>query len=183
MSFYAVPNHRKLVRWIAAAALWTLATQASAGMFDDEEARRAILDLRQKVDNMRRDTDQRISEEARRQAEEVTGLRRSLLDLQNQLEANAADTAKIRGQNEQLARDLADAQRRQSEAAKALEDRLEAAGIDEEWARVLADLDRFTHVDVEKEGKRFRIRSSTSGCAGKVLQAVGVAAPSQRRQR
>ena len=60
---------------------------------------------------------------------------------------------------------------------KALEDRLEAAGIDEEWVRVLADLDRFTHVDVEKEGKRFRIRSSTSGCAGKVLQAVGVAAP------
>lgn len=60
---------------------------------------------------------------------------------------------------------------------KALEDRLEAAGIDEEWARVLADLDRLTHVDVEKEGKRFRIRSSTSGCAGKVLQAVGVAAP------
>ncbi len=124
MSFYAAPNHRKTVRWIAAAAVWTLATQAGAGMFDDEEARRAILDLRQKVDNMRRDTDQRISEEARRQAEEVTGLRRSLLDLQNQLEANASEMAKIRGQNEQLARDLADAQRRQTEGSKALEDRL-----------------------------------------------------------
>ena len=61
---------------------------------------------------------------------------------------------------------------------KALEDRLEAAGIDEEWARVLADLDRLTHVDVEKDGKRFRIRSTTSGCAGKVLKAVGVAIPS-----
>ena len=60
---------------------------------------------------------------------------------------------------------------------KALEDRLEAAGIDEEWATVLADLDRLTHVDVEKDGKRFRIRSTTSGCAGKVLQAVGVAIP------
>ena len=60
---------------------------------------------------------------------------------------------------------------------KALEDRLEAAGIDEAWARVLADLDRLTHVDVEKDGKRFRIRSHTSGCAGKVLQAIGVAAP------
>lgn len=35
---------------------------------------------------------------------------------------------------------------------KALEDRLEVAGMDEEWARVLADLGRLTHVDVEKDG-------------------------------
>ena len=60
---------------------------------------------------------------------------------------------------------------------RALEDRLEAAGVNEEWAKVLADLDRLTTVDVVKDGKRFRIRSTTSGCAGKVLQAVGVAAP------
>jgi hypothetical protein len=60
---------------------------------------------------------------------------------------------------------------------KALEDRLEAAGVDEEWAKVLGDLDRLTHVDVEKDGKRFRIRSTTPGCASKVLQATGVAAP------
>jgi hypothetical protein len=59
----------------------------------------------------------------------------------------------------------------------ALEDRLEAAGVDEEWARVLADLDRLTHVDVEKDGKRFRIRSTTQGCAGKVLKAAGIAIP------
>jgi hypothetical protein len=32
-------------------------------------------------------------------------------------------------------------------------------------------------VDVAKDGKRFRLRSSTSGCAGKVLQALGIAAP------
>ena len=61
---------------------------------------------------------------------------------------------------------------------KALEDRLEAAGLDEEWAKVLADLDRLTHVDDEKDGKRFRIRSTTPGCAGKVLKATGVAIPS-----
>jgi transposase len=60
---------------------------------------------------------------------------------------------------------------------KALEDRLEAEGIGEEWANVLADLDRLTHVDVEKDGKRFRIRSTTPECAGKVLQATGVALP------
>jgi len=60
---------------------------------------------------------------------------------------------------------------------KALEDRLEATGINEEWAKVLTDLDRLTNVDVEKDGKRFRIRSTTQGCAGKVLQAIGGAVP------
>ena len=60
---------------------------------------------------------------------------------------------------------------------RALEDRLEAAQVGQEWAQVLADLDRLANVDVEKDGKRFRIRSSTSGCAGKILQVVGVAAP------
>jgi tol-pal system protein YbgF len=124
MNFQAAPLHRKTVRWLAAAALWALANHASAGLFDDEEARKAILDLRQKVDTMRRDTEQRITEEAKRQAEDVSALRRSLLDLQNQLEASAAETAKIRGQNEQLARDLIDAQRRQADGAKALEERL-----------------------------------------------------------
>lgn len=52
-------------------------------------------------------------------------------------------------------------------AAKGLEDRLEAAGIDEESARVLADLDRLTRVDAEKDGKRFRVLSTTSCCAGR----------------
>lgn len=43
---------------------------------------------------------------------------------------------------------------------------------------MLADLDRLTHVDFEKDGKRFRTRSTASGCAGKVLRAIGVAVPS-----
>jgi len=60
---------------------------------------------------------------------------------------------------------------------KALQDRLATAGVDEEWATIIADLKRFTYVDVERDGKTFRIRSRTSGCAGKVFQAVGVAIP------
>lgn len=111
-------------RFLMAVAMWGAAVQAGAGLFDDEEARRAILDLRQKVDTLRRDTEQRISEDGKRQAEEVGGLRRSLIDLQNQLDANAAETAKIRGQSEQLARDLSEAQRRQAELVKALDERL-----------------------------------------------------------
>jgi transposase len=60
---------------------------------------------------------------------------------------------------------------------KALQDRLAAAAVNEEFATVIADLKRFTYVDVERDGKSFRIRSRTSGCAGKVFQAVGVAVP------
>lgn len=60
---------------------------------------------------------------------------------------------------------------------KALQDRLSAAGVREEWETVITDLKRLTYVDVEREGKGFRIRSRTTGCAGKVFQAVGVALP------
>ena len=118
-------------QWIFAFLVWGLTAQAGAGLFDDEEARRAILDLRQKVETLRKDTEQRIGDESKRQAEEskaraeeITGLRRNLLDLQNQLDANAAEAAKLRGLNEQLARELAQEQRRHSDSAKVLDDRL-----------------------------------------------------------
>ena len=45
---------------------------------------------------------------------------------------------------------------------------------------MLADLDRLTYIDVEKDGKRFRFRSTTPSCASKVLQATGVAVPPTR---
>lgn len=124
MSVRLIPGPRTIFRLLAAAALCAVTAQASAGMFDDEEARRAILELRQKVDILRKETDQRITDESKRQADEIAGLRRSLLDLQNQLDASAADAARMRGQNEQLTRDLADAQRRQTDASKALDERL-----------------------------------------------------------
>ena len=97
---------------------------ASAGLFDDEEARRAILDLRQKIEAARLEADQKNAEEARRATEEATQLRRALLDLQNQLQATRAEIAALRGQNEQLARDLSELQRKQKDAAQALDDRL-----------------------------------------------------------
>jgi transposase len=58
-----------------------------------------------------------------------------------------------------------------------LEERLDAAGVEFEWSQVIQDLGRLTHVDVKKDGKRFRIRSGTAGIAGKVFQALRVALP------
>ena len=105
-------------------ALGLAGLSAHAGIFDDDEARRAILDLRQKIEALRRDADQRVTDESKRQAEEIANLRRSLIDLQNQLEADRAELAKLRGQGEQLSRDIADGARRQADLLKPLEDRI-----------------------------------------------------------
>ena len=107
-----------------------LAPAAHAGMFDDDEARRAILDLRQKLE-------QSNEQHRARQAEQMTGLtamtaltaqveqlKRSLLDLNSQLELMRSDNAKLRGQGEQLARDLAEVQRKQKDIQSGVDDRL-----------------------------------------------------------
>src|SRR5262245_30101881 len=113
-----------LRRWLlAACAALGLAASAHAGIFDDDEARKAILDLRQRMealkqDNLKRDAD------ARKAQDDIEQLRRSMLDLQNQLDAAKADVARLRGQNEQLARDVADMQRRQKDLAQGVDERL-----------------------------------------------------------
>ena len=93
---------------------------AHAALFDDDEARRAILDLRQKVDA----SQQRAAEDLRKVNEENSQLRRSILDLANQLETLRADLAKLRGQDEQLARDVAEVQRKQKDLTQGVDDRL-----------------------------------------------------------
>ena len=86
---------------------------AQAALFEDDEARRAILDLRQRVETMRSQSEQR-------QSEESAQLRRSLLDLQNQIEQMRGDLARMTGQNEQLTRTVTEMQQRQGE----IDDRL-----------------------------------------------------------
>jgi len=107
---------------LAAALVWM--APAGAGLFDDEEARRAILDLRQRIEASSQALEQKMAIESKRANEEDAQLRRSLIELQNQLEAVKADQAKLRGQNEQMARDLAELQRKQKDDAQAFGDRL-----------------------------------------------------------
>jgi tol-pal system protein YbgF len=90
-----------------AAALLCVSVGSQAALFEDDEARKAILDLRQRVEAMRQQTDQRLTDENGQ-------LRRSLLDLQNQIEQMRGDLARMTGQNEQLTRTLSDMQSRQS---------------------------------------------------------------------
>ena len=91
-----------------AAALLCASLGAQAALFEDDEARRAILDLRQRVEAMRLQSEQR-------QNDENAQLRRSLLDLQNQIEQMRGELARMTGQNEQLTRTVTEMQQRQTD--------------------------------------------------------------------
>ncbi len=112
---------------------------ARAGLFDDEEARKAILDLRARIASVDEGAKTRHAEllanttqlNAQLNAqvnaqlnEQLQVLRRSLLDLNNQLEAMRGELAKLRGADETLAREVAELQRKQADAGKGLEERV-----------------------------------------------------------
>lgn len=111
---------RTLRTSFAAALLGMLAFNSQAALFDDDEARKAILELRQKVEVQQ----QRNVEDLRKANEDNAQLRRSILELSNQLEVLRAEIAKMRGQEEQLARDVAEVQRKQKDVAQGVDERL-----------------------------------------------------------
>ena len=104
------------LRGALAIVLAGLMGTAQAALFEDEEARRAILDLRQRVEQ--------ANTVIKGVGEENAQLRRALLDLQGQIESLKSDLSKSRGAQEQLARDLSELQVRQKDLLLGLEDRL-----------------------------------------------------------
>src|SRR6218665_587150 len=112
-----------VLRALAAAALaLALLPAARAALFEDGEARRAILEMRQRIDDLQQSR-QRTTEELRKGADENAQLRRSLLDLQTQIETLRAEQARLNGQNEQLRRDLGELQRRQKDITQGVDER------------------------------------------------------------
>lgn len=126
-------------------ALAPLMPVAQAGIFEDDEARRAILELRQRVDALQQNT-QRTGEDLRRSGDDGSQVRRSLLDLQTQIDALRAETAKLRGQNEQLTRDVTEIQRHQKDIAQGVDNRLRQF----EPAQVAVDGQEFLAQPAEK---------------------------------
>jgi len=61
--------------------------------------------------------------------------------------------------------------------AALLRRKLSAAGVEAQWDEVMRDLSRLRAVTVKLDGERFPLRSPVRGCAGRVLQAVGVRPP------
>lgn len=89
---------------------------AQAGLFEDDEARKAILDLRKRVEQS--------NTVINGLAEENAQSRRALLDFQTQIEGLKSELSQIRGSYEQLARTLSDVQVRQKDVAVVVDERL-----------------------------------------------------------
>jgi tol-pal system protein YbgF len=110
----------KILRLCVVITAYFFAFNANAALFEDDEARRAIIDLRQKVDV----SQQRVTEELRKANDDNAQLRRSVLDLSNQIEALRSEMAALRGQNEQLTKSITDVQRTQKDLTQGVDERL-----------------------------------------------------------
>ena len=97
------------------AAFAALPLHVNAALFDDDEARKAILELRSKVDALARDINSRIDTKADKT---------STLAMLNQHDQTMQEIARLRGQIEVLGNDLATAQKRQKDFYADLDARL-----------------------------------------------------------
>jgi tol-pal system protein YbgF len=120
-----------------AVALSSLSFLSSAALFGDDEARRAILDLRQRFEVTQKKLDatqERLEATQQRleatqqsfklQSDENATLRRALLDLQNQIEGLKKEQAGMRGSFEQFLKDLTDVQLKQKDVLQTVDARL-----------------------------------------------------------
>jgi tol-pal system protein YbgF len=117
MKFTSLRFPRAAISFAFAAAF--IPAVASAGLFDDEEARKAIVDLRTKVDTTSAQLEAKINGKLDGKADKS-----SALELSGQLDTLRGEIAKLRGQLEVLANDLANTQRRQQDLYVDLDNRL-----------------------------------------------------------
>ena len=150
---------------------------AHAGLFDDEEARKAIVELRSRVTQIEEQGRARSTELAAANAqmlEQLTAVRRSLLELNNQLEAMRSEVAKLRGNDEQMLRDLAEMQKRQRDVSQAMDDRLRKL----EPVKVAID---GREAVVDQEEKRLYEEAIAAIRAGEFDKSVGLLTNFQKR--
>lgn len=93
---------------------------AQAQLFADDDARKAIIDLRARLAASEEQAKARNTD----LNEQLQALRRSLVDINGQLEALRGEAARLRGSNEQLLRDVSELQRKQRDMGQAVDDRL-----------------------------------------------------------
>lgn len=110
-----------------------MAWPVQAALFEDGEARRAILDLRQRLEVM--------NNALKAQTDDNAQIRRVLLDMQSQIDALQAELRKFRGAQEQLSRDVTEAQMRQRDVQTVMDERLR----------------RFEPITVTVDGRQFEV--------------------------
>jgi tol-pal system protein YbgF len=114
---------RHAVRCAVAALTLAAAAGAQAQLFPDNEARKAIVELRAS-DEQQKKTIAELQAALKELGEQLQQLKRGLLDLNGQIEALRAELARQRGSDEQLARDVAELQRRQKDMAQGVDERI-----------------------------------------------------------
>lgn len=132
----------------AAAALALTVPASRAALFEDDDARKAILELRARVaatEQAQKRQAEINAEAAKTNAqllEQVQVLRRSVLELNAQLETLRGELARIRGTDEQLTRDVTELQRRQKDITQGVDDRirkLEPVRVSNDGREFMAD--------------------------------------------
>ena len=111
-----VVSSRAWSRWAVVWALSGCLGTAHAALFEDDEARKAILDLRQRVEQS--------NTAIKALADENAQLRRSLLDLRGQIDGMKSELSQSRGAQEQLGRDVSEVQMRQKDVVAGMDERL-----------------------------------------------------------
>jgi tol-pal system protein YbgF len=160
-------------RTLIALALGVSAFTSHAALFEDDDARRAILDLRAK----QQATEDQLRARSTEAAQTNEQLRRSLLDLNNQLELMRTEISRLRGQQEQLLRDVAEVQRAQKDIAQGVDERmrkLEPQKVTLDGKEFLADADETR----QYEAAIALLRSGDFAGASNALAAFGKRYPS-----
>jgi tol-pal system protein YbgF len=155
MSFFSNIRATTLAvtRSVAVASFLLISLAAHAGIFDDDEARKAILDLRQQITSLNATVNNTLSAAQQRSAEEIAQLRKSMFELQNQIDRQKGEISQLRGDNEVLARNLADMQIRQKDMLQSAEQKLQAA---EQRSQVVEQkLTKLEPVKITLDGREF----------------------------
>lgn len=152
----------------AGLAVFSLSLGSQAAIFEDADARRAILDLRQRLEAVQRrqaEDAARISQAQQtnqsslansdaalaRLGEDNTQLRRSLLELANQIEQLRAELSRQTGQKELALREVAELQRRLRDLAPSVDEQR----LREVTAALEARLRRLEPSRVNVDGREF----------------------------
>lgn len=142
----------RLPAWlvVACVTIGALPAPSRAALFGDDEARTAIIDLRGRLELQSRDTTTRLRalgeqiDALNQRLERFEQVARGQLALQNQIELLHTEIARLRGQLEVQANELAQTQRRQREQYADLDTRLkpmEPVSVVVDGATVLVEAD------------------------------------------
>ena len=114
---------RRVQAWAVALSLTLGALPVKAQLFSDDEARRAILDVRSRVEQLQRETNRRLDEMSAR-IERLEQTTRGQLDLQNQIQSLRQELATLRGAVEVQTNELSKTQRSQRDLASEIDGRI-----------------------------------------------------------